>query len=198
MAGTLGLSLPEAARRLQHGRIRRFDVGEAWGEVFLNSVGIGFDAEVARQINHSKRGRGLPAYLGAVARVIARFEAFEVEVRAGDHSFRDRLLLLEIGNGPCVGGGFRLTPFAVPDDGQLDVCAIRHLSVAGILAKLPLAMLGRHTGLKQVRHFRTVALEVESAHGPLQAQFDGEIRAVSNRMDIRIRPGVLPVLVANP
>lgn len=197
MVGTIGRDIRRAIGRLKVGRIRRFDVGEAWGEYFVNSVGIGFDAEVAREINRSKGGSGLMAYLSAVGKVIARFEAFEAHVQADDRSFTDRLLLLEIGIGPSVGGGFRLTPFAQPDDGLLDICAVQRLSIPGILTKLPLAMLGRHTRLKQVRSFRTTRLSVEARTGPLHAQFDGETREVSGRMEICIACGVLPVLVAD-
>ena len=197
IAGTVGCAPGEAVRRLQGGVVRRFDVGEAWGEYFINSVGIGFDAEVAREINRSKRGGGLLAYLAAVLQVISSFDCFEARVQADDREFSDRLLLLEIGIGPSVGGGFRLTPFAKPDDGLLDICAIQRLSVAGILAKLPLAMLGRHTRLRQVRSFQTTRLSVESSTGTLHAQFDGETREVSGRMEICLKPGFLPVLVAN-
>lgn len=196
MAGTVGHRPADAVRRLSEGSIRRFDVGTAWGEYFLNSVGIGFDAEVARVVNASKHGSGIPAYLMAVARVISRFMPFEVEVKADEHHFTDRLLLLEIGIGPCVGGGFRLTPFAQPDDGLLDICAIQHMSVPGILTKLPLAMLGKHTGLRQVRSFRTTSLSITSHNGPLHAQFDGELRQVSTTMEIRIEPRALPVMIA--
>jgi YegS/Rv2252/BmrU family lipid kinase len=198
MAGTAGLGVAEAVQRLRGGRIRRFDVGEAWGEYFLNSVGIGFDAEVSREINQSSRGSGLAAYVMALIRVIARFQAFEARVHADDRSFTDRLLLLEIGIGPCVGGGFRLTPFAKPDDGLFDICAVEQLSTLGILTKLPLAILGRHTGLRQVRSFRTTRLSVESTNGPLRAQFDGETREMSGRMEIRLEPLALPVLIADP
>ena len=128
--------------------------------------------------------------------MISRFDPFEVEVQADDRRFADRLLLLEIGIGPCVGGGFRLTPFAEPDDGLFDICAIQQMSILGILTKLPLAMLGKHTRLKQVRSFRTTTLSIASLSGPLHAQFDGELREVSSSMTIRIEPRALPVLVA--
>ncbi|HWA55674.1 MAG TPA: diacylglycerol kinase family protein [Gemmatimonadales bacterium] len=197
MAGTVGRSPHRAVERLRTAAIRRFDVGEAWGEYFINSVGIGFDAEVARAVNGGDLGRGLPAYLRAVARVVRRFDAPELEVAGDHHRFRDRLLLLEIGIGPCVGGGFRLTPRARPDDGLFDVCAIQHSSVPGILLKLPLVMVGQHVRLRHVRSFQATRLSVVSANGPLHAQFDGEIREVSGRMDIRIVPAALPVLVAS-
>ena len=196
MAGTAGCRPTEAIRRLRGGQVRWFDAGEAWGEYFINSIGIGFDAEVAREINGSRRGGGLLAYLAAVVKVIGRFKSFDAHVQADDRSFTDSMLLLEVGIGPSVGGGFRLTPFARPDDGLLDICAVQRLSVPGILTKLPLAMLGRHTKLKQVRSFRTTRLAVESPAGRLHAQFDGETREVSGRMEIRIAPGALPVLVA--
>jgi YegS/Rv2252/BmrU family lipid kinase len=195
MAGTAGLGAGAAVGRLARGRVRRFDVGEAWGEFFLNSIGIGFDAEVAREVNGMTWGRGLPAYLAAVATVITRFEAFDAEVTAPPHDFRDRLLLMEIGIGPCVGGGFRLTPHASPEDGLFDVCAIQRLSVAGILSKLPLAMLGRHTRLRQVRYFQATTLSIR-APAVLRAQFDGELRAAGNSMDVRIHPQALPVMIA--
>ncbi len=193
---TAGHQPDRAVRRLARGAIRRLDVGQAWDEYFVNSIGIGFDAEVARLVNQSRRGRGLALYLWAVAQVIRRYRPFEAHVVADDRSFTDRMLLLEVGNGPVVGGGFRLTPSAVPDDGILDVCAIGHQSVAGILSKLPLAVLGRHGGLRAVRSFRTTRLAVQGGDGVLLAQLDGEVRACSDRVEIRIVPAALPVIVA--
>lgn len=197
IAGTAKCSPAEAVRRLAKGTVRYFDVGEAWGEYFINSVGIGFDAEVARVINHSKKGSGLAAYVGAVLKVLREFDSFEAKVQADDREFRDRFLLLEIGIGPSVGGGFKLTPFAQPDDGLLDICAIERQTKLGILTKLPLAVVGKHTGLNAVRSFRTTRLSVETLNGTLHAQFDGETREVSGRMDICLKPGLLPVLVAS-
>ena len=68
LAGTIGLRPAEAIARLAAGTVRRFDVGVAWEEYFLNSIGIGFDAEVVRVVNASTHGSGIPAYLAAVAR----------------------------------------------------------------------------------------------------------------------------------
>src|SRR5262245_885647 len=51
ITGTYRCSPERAVERLRTGTVRQFDVGQAWGEYFINSVGIGFDAEVAREIN---------------------------------------------------------------------------------------------------------------------------------------------------
>lgn len=196
MARTVGLSPAEAIRRLADGEVRQFDVGLAEGEYFINSVGIGFDAEVARVVSRWKWVRGLPAYLAAVIQVLARFQPVDVEVSADAASFSDRLLLLEIAIGPCVGGGFRLTPEARPDDGWLDLCAIQTLSAVGALLRLPLVMVGKHTALRQVRMLRATSVLVQSRAGTLHAQFDGELREVNGPLHIRLEPGALPVLIA--
>ena len=196
MAGTVGLSMRDAVRRLSRAQIRHFDVGTAWGEYFINSVGIGFDAEVARVVNSWRWVTGLPAYLAAVLQVLAHFRTLELEVTSDGEAFSGHLLLLEVAIGPCVGGGFRLTPNAEPDDGWLDICAIQHISMPGILVRLPLVMLGKHTRLKAVRMLRARQVAVTSRSGTLHAQFDGELREVAGTMDIRLEPRVLPVLIA--
>lgn len=188
---------PEAAiARLARGTIRRLDVGEAWGEFFLNSAGVGFDADVAERLTRLRHGRGLPVYLLTVFRALAGRRPFEAEIQAGPHSFTDRLLLLEIGNGPVVGGGFRITPGAVPDDGLFDVCAVQDMPTLSLLVRLPLVMVGRHLGLRQCRHFRCDRLTVRSRSGELTAHFDGEVRRRSEPLEARVLPAALPVLVS--
>jgi diacylglycerol kinase (ATP) len=196
LCGTVGRNPHDAVGLLARGAVRRLDVGEGWGEFFLNSIGIGFDAEVAHRLTLLKHGRGLPAYLITVLRTLTSREPFEAVVDAGSDSFAARLLLLEVGNGPVVGGGFRITPEARPDDGLLDVCAIQDMPLHRILVRLPLVMLGRHLGLREVRHFRCERLVVRQKVGAVRAQLDGEIRARAEPLEIQVHPGALPVLFA--
>ncbi len=195
LAGTVGLDPAEAVSRLARGRVRMLDVGFAWDEYFLNSVGIGFDAEVAAEVARGGALTGIPAYLVAVTRVLRGFTSPLLTCHSAEASFTDRFLLIEIGVGPVVGGGFRITPHAKPDDGVFDVCAIRHQTTLGILTKLPLAMFGWHTGLAAVRAFRTATLTISRPEGPLRAQMDGELRALRSEMTIALKPLALPVLV---
>ncbi len=193
---TLGKKPADAVQGLAHGTTRVIDVGWAWGETFLNSVGIGFDAEVARVVNASQSGSGILAYLLAVAKVLRYYEPFDLELEANGERWTERVLLCEIGNGPVVGGGFRITPGAVFDDGLFDVCVVKEQSLLGILQKLPLVMLGKHTHLKGVRSFRTTRLCIHSRSGPLRAQFDGELRSTAESMELTLQPAALTVLIA--
>jgi diacylglycerol kinase family enzyme len=57
-------------------------------------------------------------------------------------------------------------------------------------------MVGKHTGLRQVRMLRATSVLVQSRAGTLHAQFDGELREVTGPLHIRLEPGALPVLIA--
>jgi YegS/Rv2252/BmrU family lipid kinase len=196
LSGTYRAGVDEAVRRLAHARVVRLDAGRAWGEYFINSIGIGFDAEVARRVGGYRRLRGAPAYLLAAFATFRAFDAPTLEVEGDGISFREPTLLLEVGIGNIVGGGFRLTPNARPDDGLFDVCAIRRLGLFGFLGKLPLAMLGWHGGLSGVRMFRATRLVVQGAAGqPIVAQFDGELRTGTGPVTIDMVPAALPVLL---
>ena len=196
LVGTHRLGPKQALARIVRGQVRWLDVGRAWDEYFLNAIGIGFDVEVARRVNGFRRLSGPTAYLVAVLQAYASFKPVHLHVTADAHTLDEPLLLLEMGIGPTVGGGFRLTPNAVPDDGLLDICAIRRLSILGFATKLPLAMLGKHTHLKQVASFQTRQVIIERSDGPLLAQADGELRTGPARLEIRLEAQRLPVIVA--
>jgi YegS/Rv2252/BmrU family lipid kinase len=197
MIGTRGLKPEVAVARLAKGTVHRYDVGHAWDEYFINSIGVGFDAAVADRVNNSRHGRGLLAYIAAVIGTISNFRSFGARVTAGDEALHEKLLLIEVAVGYSVGGGFRLTPEAKLDDGLFDICAIRHLSTPAILAKLPLAVLGRHTRLKQVWMRRAATVTATPDDGPLLVQFDGEVRQRPGALDIRLLPAALPVLTTH-
>jgi diacylglycerol kinase (ATP) len=197
MIGTRGLGPAVAIERLGRGTVRRYDVGRAWDEYFINSVGIGFDAAVAVRVNQTTWGRGLPAYVAAVVKVIAEFDSYQATVQVDGEEFTDRFLLIEIAIGYSAGGGFRLTPHAKLDDGLFDLCAIRHLPVPAILAKVPLAIFGWHTSLRHVRMRQGRSVTVSPAAGQLLVQLDGEVRRREGPIEIRLLPGALPVLTTH-
>jgi YegS/Rv2252/BmrU family lipid kinase len=199
LSGTYGQSVRQAIHLLARAQVTRLDVGLAWREYFINSIGIGFDAEVARRVAEYHRLRGTVAYLAAALKTFRAFTPPRLRVEAQGVSFEEEILLLEVGIGAIVGGGFRLTPEARPDDGLFDVCSIRRQGVLGFALKLPLAMVGRHAGLDGVRMFRTDRLTVSATGGaPLVTQLDGELRTGPGPLEITQSPAALPVLMVRP
>jgi len=104
-------------------------------------------------------------------------------------------MLISIGNGPRVGGGFYLTPDAEMDDGVFDVGMAQALSKWRTLLLLPKALSGAHTQEAAFHVVRTPHVHIRCAAGrPLQA--DGEVLSErAEEIEIEIQPGRLGVLV---
>jgi YegS/Rv2252/BmrU family lipid kinase len=167
----------------------------ASSRLFLNGVGIGFDAEVAVRKGEIPYLTGTLVYVAAVLQTLGRYKSPLFKVNCNGVSRESRQLLIAVGNGRCAGGGFYLTPEADPSDGELDVCLIGHVSIFTILRLMPRVMKGRHAGHPCVTFARTREISLESLT-PFFVHADGEIagRGV-NRVDIGILPQHLSVQV---
>jgi diacylglycerol kinase (ATP) len=182
-------------RLILQGEVRRLDVGRALGEYFVNGLGIGFGAEVARNILEFKRLRGFALYLAAVYRTFFSFKSPTLEVSAAEHSEAGPILMTEISIGKTAGGGFKLTPDADAQDGLLDVCVIRDIGMFTFLRCLPLVLTGSHTKLPPVTVFQTKQVTVSAAAPTMH--LDGEVRTPDvSSITVRVEPGALPVLCA--
>lgn len=178
---TLGVptDLTQAALSLVTGTERAFDVGCCNGVYFNNSFAAGLDAKVtakAVEFKVTKRRDGLWLYLTALLHVLFHeLDSFDLSIRFDDGpAEQHNTLIVAATNGPTYGGGFFITPDAVPDDGLFDVCMIDPLGLPEALARLPFVVTGRHTKMKPVHMSRHRQLVIECDR-PLPAQIDGEV-----------------------
>ena len=196
LVGTDGLGPREAVVAIVKGEIAHFDIGEAWGEYFVNTLGIGLDAEVAAHLREVKHLRGTLAYGSALIRALRTHEDTELEITVGADKFTGKWLMAAIGIGAVEGGGFHLMPGARPDDGLLDVCAIRPVSTARLLALVPMVMLGKHGRFPEVWMGRTEKITFR-APAPIAIHTDGELRCPgATELAITLHPGRLTVIRA--
>jgi YegS/Rv2252/BmrU family lipid kinase len=177
------------------GTVRRLDVGRALGEYFVNGFGVGLGAQVVRETLRLSRLRGLALYAAAAVRAFAAFRPPELTVESEEHSACGRFLMVEVGNGPTGGGGFRLTPDARPDDGLLDACVIREVGAWRFVRSLPSVVRGTHGRLAPVTLFKTRWILVGGVGDPVAVHLDGELRHPTARaIEVDIEPGALNVL----
>jgi diacylglycerol kinase (ATP) len=187
----------EGARRMANAGTRVFDVGRVVGEYFDNSLGIGFDAEVARHANRAKHLRGDAVYIAAVYKTFVGFRAPVLEVTSEPHAETGPMMMLECSIGVSAGGGFYLTPDAEPADGLLDVCLIRKVGWLKFLRYVPRVLKGSHGRLPEVAMFRAARLRIRSTDRPLLLHLDGEVREPESReVEVTLEPGRLRVLAA--
>jgi YegS/Rv2252/BmrU family lipid kinase len=186
-----------AVKRLVSARVRRFDVGRAGDEYFVNSLGVGFGPEVLRVRGASPAGSGWISYLTPVPRAFLGFRAPELEVTAAEHGERGQIMMVEVCNGTTAGGAYRFAPAADPADGYLDVCIVRRVSLPRFLLAIPRVMRGTQAGMKEVTMFRTREVTLRATEAPLLLHLDGELRAPGvHQCTVSIAAGRLNVLVA--
>lgn len=184
-----------ACRRIATGQPRRVDIGRVNGRIFLNNVGIGFDAQVGIEAKKIRWLSGQAVYLAALARnMLLSYRTPEVCVQLDGEQIKQSITLLTVGNGRCSGGGFWLTPDAQVDDGFFDICLVHGLSKAQMLALVPSAMKGTHITANPVRMSRARQITVTSAD-PLPVHADGEILYTdAHQLEIALLPSALDVI----
>jgi len=195
---TIGIPLDpiHALDVLAQGKTRRIDLGRvAEDRCVVNGLGVGIDAQVARDVLAMKRLRGVPAYVSAAVREVFRFKAFPITLTSEDWSLDLECLSLGVANGPYCGGGFKLAPNAEVEDGLLDVAAIGDFPRLERLIRLPQARAGKHLQLSRV-HYRQVTAVTVSSSAKLVAHIDGEpYRLPKESFRVEVLPSAIQVLV---
>lgn len=144
--------------------------------LFANSIGIGFDAEVANTVKKIKFIRGIFLYLLGVFKTLINYRFRKLNINSKEVNLTEPLFMISIGNGKTAGGGFKLTPLANPIDGFIDVCIVKKISKLKVLQILPFAIFGKHITNKAVLYFQTKELYITS-EDPIYVHADGEIRS---------------------
>jgi len=181
---------------LSSDHVRTIDLGlVAEDRCVINGLGVGLDAQVARDVMAMERLRGVPAYLSAAVKQIFRFKAFPVTLDVEGWTLEIDCLSLGVANGPFCGGGFKLAPNAQVDDGLIDIAAISDFPKLERLIRLPQARAGKHLGLSEV-HYKQVQDVTVSSPEKLVAHIDGEpYRLPRERFTVAVLPDALRVLV---
>lgn len=148
------------------------DVGLVNDRPFFNTVGIGFDAEVAMLANQSSK-RGIAGYLAAVFKTWRNLRHLDIEIELDGVRLETDVTLVCIGNGRSSGGGFYLTPHARFDDGLFDICIIEALPKKRIFQYLPRTLNGSHIRLPGVKIYRSRKVTIRSLQ-KLPVHIDGE------------------------
>jgi diacylglycerol kinase (ATP) len=170
--------LPAAVRLLANPKIRSIDVVKvAAGTVerhFVNVAGAGFDSEVNETANAmTLRLGGTGTYIAALIKTLSRFTPAHYELTVDDRAFELDAMLVVVGNAVYYGGGMRILPGAVLDDGALDLCIVGAVSKPAFLRAFPRVFAGTHTTHPKVQMFRAGRVSV-SANRPVQVYADGE------------------------
>ncbi len=187
--------LSGSVNTLLNGKVNFIDLGKAGDRYFHTVATLGFSAAVSRYAMNNKLPGIFPAaavYLYAALMTLFRYQAVTVRLNGDLDAFEGPVFLAAVGNTKCYGGGMKIAPSAVIDDGRLNLCLVRQLSRLKVARMLPRVFSGRHTKCSEVSMHRFGRMEVMTKE-PVDIWADGEFVARTPAV-FQIIPHALPVL----
>jgi diacylglycerol kinase (ATP) len=147
------------------------DLGLVDSEWFGAVLSTGFDSVVNEKANTLKWPRGPNKYNVAIAMELPKFKPLKYTIELDSQVIETEAMLIAVGNGRSYGGGMKVCPDAVLDDGLFDVMVLRPVSKIEFVRVFPTVFSGKHIEHKQVDIYRTKRV---SLHAPAIAYADGE------------------------
>lgn len=186
----------EALTVLENGYADTVDIGKHEKGYFINVAGAGFDAEVVNTTNVSLKFLSGPlAYIISVVWNLIRYCPREAIVEIDGKIYHRKLWLAVAANGQYFGGGMRISPDALINDGLFDICLVNEMSRLEILKFLPKVFSGGHKNHRAFEVLRGKHVKIEFA-APTIAQIDGEVLG-STPIQFYIMPKALKVIRNN-
>ena len=174
------LTFDEACEALAGNRRRWIDIGCIYGGLypqgryFGNGVGIGFDTIVGFVAARMKL-TGFPAYLAAALKtMILNFQSPMVEITCDEEIITQKCIMISLMNGRRMGGGFMMAPESLQDDGQLDLCIVRHINQLQVMGLIPRFLKGSQAKHSAVTFKKGSRISITALDGSLPVHADGE------------------------
>ncbi len=186
-------NIEEACKALLKGETKYIDLGKVMDRYFINSVGVGFDAAVARRANRGVRFfKGVSAYVYAFFETLYRYDFVDAEIDFGQGPIKTTPILVAVGIGQAYGGGMKIVPDAIQDDGLFDICIFGKVSRPLMVYHFPKVFSGRLKYVEQAKMFRAEEVKIKLSE-PCPLHMEGEI-FTGDRMHFTIQPRAMPVI----
>ncbi len=183
--------IESALAAISSGGVRKIDIGEANGRLFLNTIAVGLPAAAARDLTADLKKRlGMFAAAAVIPKILHRGRAFSVEIVGDAGIVRVESCIAVLA---CAGryiGGFPVA-YDHLEDGRLHLVAARASSWREVLSILGSALVRRLPEEWNVTEHATVACTLRTSR-PLDVALDGDI-AFKTPVDLRVRPGAIRV-----
>ncbi len=198
---------PQAGiERLRKATVRPIDIGRVSclssrgvpvTRYFINIASFGMSGVIVDSVNRAKIAKlfgGSFAFAFHSAIGALRYRDRPVRLIAADFDRTLPISTVAVANGQFFGGGMRVAPNAMPDDGEFDVVVMGGGSKSQTLADMKLIYTGEHLknpNVRVVRASRVTAVPVEETRGrAVLIETDGE-SAGRLPATFEILPGVL-------
>jgi diacylglycerol kinase (ATP) len=148
---------------------------------FVNNIGAGLDALIAKKANESRLKKWLNKlnvgniiYVFYFLKEIMTYRPVHVRITVDETEYEfSNTWLVAVCNQPYYGGGMKISPQSNYNDGLLDLVVISNIPRYQLITLFASVFWGGHTGLDGVTVLRGKEFHIESER-PLFIQADGE------------------------
>ncbi|MDO9153458.1 MAG: diacylglycerol kinase family lipid kinase [Paludibacter sp.] len=193
---SIDIFLKNKTQSIDIGKINYELEGEQSTHYFINSVGFGLDAAVARNTNRMKRYVGSHSFLYTIALLGAVFtyRTHKAIIKSKEKIIEGAMFTMNVANGCYSGGGMKQNPNALPYDGLLDVMLAKKPTFKDILFALTLLFNGKLLQHPVIESFQTSKLTLQCEHNGI-FEADGIVVNCSSPIAVEIIPkGILMIV----
>ncbi len=158
------------------GKVTYFHNADPMVRYFMNVAGMGYDALVAKKTNILKEKGigGSLTYMYFVFASLFQYKFMDAVIEVDDKIvFKGEVFSMNVGICKYNGGGMMQVPFAIPDDGLLDVTLIKKTSKWMVVRYARKLFDGSLVDLPIVATFKGEHIRIRST-GKLYLETDGE------------------------
>lgn len=155
------------------GKVTYMRNGASVTEYFPNIAEAGFGADVGLRAERLPRWIGRLRYLLSFFITLGRFSIGNARIVLDDRVYEGPITNLVVANCQFFGGGMRIAPKAVPDDGRFDVLVIKGTKREYVVASTKV-FKGEHLPAPFIKEYYAAKVEIMPER-PLRVEADGEI-----------------------
>ena len=173
-AAGLPSNAAQAAEIILSGETKETDFLCVGGVRCMNVGGLGMDVDVLVRCKKGRFVKGKIKYLLSLLQSLFTFKGYEIEIESGERRETHKALIAVACNGTQIGGGIRICPASVIDDGKIDVMAVECMGKAQIVKAFLYLMKGKVLDYPAAEHFLCERVKIVPSQ-PCTVQLDGEL-----------------------
>lgn len=189
------LKIDNAIKLINLSKIKKIDTAEINNEKFVNVAGIGFDAHVSHIFaNYGKRGP-LP-YVKIAAEEFPKYRAQKYKITIDGKTFYRKAFLISFANSSQFGNNAYISPDAKIDDGLIDICIFKNFPIVES-PRLAVMLFDKRLDKSKFMEIIKGKEITITQENPIIAHIDGEPVSFGNKINVKIKPQSLNVIVSD-
>lgn len=184
----------EKTLKLYDSGIHDFDIGKINDRYFINVACLGLDADVANNLDWTRNKKWIPVkqrYNVSLVYTYFKYKFKKLKMQMGESSVENDCTILTVCNGQYYGGGFRIAPHSLLNDGLFDIYFVEKMAKPKIIPVLLKLIRAKHESSPAVKRYNESKIIIDCAE-KYTFNVDGEM-ITDNHFELEIEKSAIKV-----